>query len=342
MSTEIVPTNGHQAMTLGDTMTLAETFARSGFFNDTREAAQAVVKIMAGRELGFGPMASMTGVYVVKGKVCLSANLMAAAVQRSGRFDYRVLELDDDHCVIEFTDHGQPCGRSAFSMADAQRAGLINETWRKFGRNLLFARAMSNGTRWYCAGVFGGPIYTPEELGAVVDGETGEVIDATPRPTVIASARDLPAVAPNGQEPATDATPDASGQHAPPQPAPVANTAADAEHYGPLIAAATSLDDVRAILRDVAKLPDGHHKSGAIRLGLVRMYALAEYPADVDKADKVRKAALVKLTSKDRVAVDAAQRDATDRTTADDDPGDGDVMSVGEEMGEQMAAQYDA
>jgi len=43
---------------------------------------------------------------------------------------------------------------------------------------------MSNGARWYTPDIFGGPVYTPEELGAVVDGETGEVIDA-PTPRVV-------------------------------------------------------------------------------------------------------------------------------------------------------------
>jgi hypothetical protein len=40
---------------------------------------------------------------------------------------------------------------------------------------MLYARALSNGAKWYCPDVFGGPIYTPDELGAVVDGETGEL-----------------------------------------------------------------------------------------------------------------------------------------------------------------------
>ena len=57
-------------------------------------------------------------------------------------------------------------------------AGLDSNTnWRKYPRNMLFARAISNGARWYCPDLFGGsPVYTPDELGAEVDGETGEVL----------------------------------------------------------------------------------------------------------------------------------------------------------------------
>lgn len=163
------------ALNLADLRTLGEVYAKSGFFSDTRDAAQAIVKIMAGQELGFGPIASMTGVYIVKGRVSLSANLIAAAIKRSGPYNYRVREHGDEACEIEFFEHGQSVGTSRFTATDAKRAGTQNMD--KFPRNMLFARAMSNGAKWYCADIFGGPVYTPDELGARVDGETGEVID---------------------------------------------------------------------------------------------------------------------------------------------------------------------
>ena len=74
--------------------TLGQVMVKSGFFSDTRDAAQAIVKILAGQELGFGPIASMQGVYIVKGKTSLSANLVGAAIKRSGRYDYRIIKLD--------------------------------------------------------------------------------------------------------------------------------------------------------------------------------------------------------------------------------------------------------
>jgi hypothetical protein len=64
---------------------LGSVLAKSGYFQDTRDAAQAIVRVLAGRELGIGPIAAMTGVYIVKGRVAIGANLMAAAVKRSGK-----------------------------------------------------------------------------------------------------------------------------------------------------------------------------------------------------------------------------------------------------------------
>jgi hypothetical protein len=163
----------------GQTLDLGKVFAESGLFADTRSAAQAVVKIMAGRDLGLGPFAAMTAIHIIAGKVTVSSNAMARCIRRSDRYGYRVTRLDDQACEIEFLRDGQAIGTSTFTMADAKRAGLdANTNWRKYPRNMLFARAISNGTRWYCPDLLGGsPVYTPDELGAeVVDGETGDVV----------------------------------------------------------------------------------------------------------------------------------------------------------------------
>jgi len=169
------------ALTLSDTISLGGVLAKSGYFSDAKGEAQAVVKVLAGREMGFGPIASMTGVHIVQGKPSIGANLLGAAIKSSGKYDYRVVELTNDRAEIAFYQHGEEVGRSEFTMSDAQVAGLTgNPTWKKFPRNMLFSRAMSNGARWYCPDVFSGVTpYTPEELGADVD-EEGDVIDVTP------------------------------------------------------------------------------------------------------------------------------------------------------------------
>lgn len=181
----------YQAENFNSMMQIGTLLAQSGFFADSKGAAQAVTKMMAGAEIGFGPIASMTGIHVISGRVSISANLMAAAIKRSGRYDYRVKEMTPQRCEIEFRerngDRWEIIGSSEFTAQDARQAGTKNMD--KFARNMLFARAMSNGARWYTPDIFGGPVYTPEELGAQVDGETGEVIDAPrivvepPKPT---------------------------------------------------------------------------------------------------------------------------------------------------------------
>src|SRR5688500_11863679 len=82
-----------------DTLTVARLLAQTGYFADVRDAAQAVAKILAGRELGFGPIASLMGIYFQRGKISYAANLMASAIKRSGRYDIRVVRLENDGCV---------------------------------------------------------------------------------------------------------------------------------------------------------------------------------------------------------------------------------------------------
>jgi hypothetical protein len=165
---------------------LGDVMYKSGFFTDARSQAQAIVKILAGAELDFGPVASMNGIYIINGRTTLSANLVAAAIQRSGRYKYRVIEQTDQLCTLDFFEvvGGKPelLGRSTFTMQDARAAGLEGTTnWRKFPRNMLWSRAMTNGARWYTPDVFSGPVYSPEELGAEVD-ETGTLVQVYEEP----------------------------------------------------------------------------------------------------------------------------------------------------------------
>ncbi len=170
-----------KGQTLG-IMQLGEVLIESGYFQDAKQAAQAVVKVLAGIEIGLGPIAAMTGIYIVKGRITLSANTMAAVIKNGGKYDYRIIEHGNKICKIEFYQNGEKVGLSEFSMDDAKQAGLPSgpnsHSWQKFPRNMLFARALSNGARWFCADIFAGnPAHTPDELGANVDGETGQVID---------------------------------------------------------------------------------------------------------------------------------------------------------------------
>jgi hypothetical protein len=172
------------AMDFETTVKMAEVLLKSGFFRDIRDVAQGVTKILAGRELGFAPIASLTGIYIQQGRICHAANLIAAAIKRSGKYNYRVIHINENSCGLEFSEGGRVLGQSVFTMANAERAGLTKganaHSYIKYARNMLFARAMSNGARWHCPDVFNGITpYTPEELGAVVDGETGEVIPGT-------------------------------------------------------------------------------------------------------------------------------------------------------------------
>jgi len=160
-----------------DPAAVARAFKTSGMFPDLESEAQAFVKIMAGRELGIGPMAAMMGINVIQGKVTLSSNLMAAKVKASGTYTYLPREISNERVELEFLQNGESIGVSEFSIEDAQRAGLLKgQNWQKYPKAMLFARSLSQGVRWYCPDVLSGaPAYVPEEMGAEVN-EEGEAV----------------------------------------------------------------------------------------------------------------------------------------------------------------------
>lgn len=176
--------NNNVIQSFDDVERAAKAMSASGFFPDSKQAAQAIVKVLAGRELGFGAFASMTGVSVIQGKPVIGANLLAAAVKQTGKYNYRVTKHNEHECEISFFEGGQQVGVSTFTMDDAKAANLTaKDNWKKYPRNMLFARAISNGQKWYAPDVFNGvTVYTPDELGAVVDDE-GNIVEAETKPS---------------------------------------------------------------------------------------------------------------------------------------------------------------
>jgi len=148
-------------------------------FPDVTDGAKALVKILAGKEIGVTPFQAMTNIHIIQGKATMGANLMAAKVKGSGKYDYRVSELSSEKCSILFKQRDSladggwaDLGKFTYSLEDAKRAGLVKSgsSWEKYPQNMLFARAISSGVRIYCPDVFNGNlVYVPEEMGAQVD-----------------------------------------------------------------------------------------------------------------------------------------------------------------------------
>jgi len=198
-STELSTRNTGLIRTVDDLSRIGKMMAISGYFSDARDAAQAAVKVQAGLEMGFGPFASMTGIHIIQGRPAVGANLMASAVKANPRYDYRVRKMDDSEVIIEFFEFEggkkESIGTSSFTIDDARKAQVKN--LEKFPRNMLFARAMSNGIRWFCPDVFmGNPTYTPEELGAQVDEDGYVTVEAPAQKVEVLEPEPEPAEAP--------------------------------------------------------------------------------------------------------------------------------------------------
>jgi hypothetical protein len=171
---------------------LAAVFAASGLFgrgqNQQQTLATCCVQLMAGMEAGFTPFASITGIYLVNGKPGFSAQLLAQAIKRHPRYDYRVRQKDAECCVIAFLQDGEEVGIETFTMVMAKRAGLVGSRgpWQQYPEAMLFARCLTAGMRTHCPDALGGfAAYTPEEIGGAAIGEIDEhgmVVEVRPQP----------------------------------------------------------------------------------------------------------------------------------------------------------------
>ena len=164
-----------QNLTVNDLARMSDAFLKSGMFPDIKSAAQAMVKIQAGQEIGIKPFAAMTGIHIIQGRPTIGAGIIASRIKASGKYDYRVLIMDEKSCNIEFFQGSEKIGNSLFTIEDARKAQTKNLD--KFPKNMLFARAISNGVKWFCPDVFDGPVYVPEEMDAKTEDTSATVVD---------------------------------------------------------------------------------------------------------------------------------------------------------------------
>lgn len=173
-------------LTVDEMVRVSVAFSRSQTFKNKGNSMtpeEIFVIILAGQELGLGPSQAVMGIKMIEGKPELSANTMAALVKSSGKYDYRAeWGTDDDKwCQVTFfsiTD-GSIVGVSKFTPEMADAAGLRKparsgapSNYEKYWRNMFFARALSNGVKWF----------TPDALmvTAYHEGETEGDTEAPP------------------------------------------------------------------------------------------------------------------------------------------------------------------
>lgn len=147
-------------------------------------AAKVLLILETGATLGIPPVQALSSIHIIEGKPTQSASLMQALVRNAGHKLRVDVEGEGDSMVATATltrrDDPHPFVVS-FGMQDAKAAGLAGkDMYKKYQRNMLVSRAISNVCKEGAAEVLMGIIYTPEELGATVDAD-GNVIDMAPQ-----------------------------------------------------------------------------------------------------------------------------------------------------------------
>jgi hypothetical protein len=183
----------------------ARALAESGLLPDVyrKQPANILWAVEYGEMLGLSTMAAITGVHVIKGKPTASAGLISALVRRAG---HKLRIRGDDKsatCQIIRADDPKYTFEVTFTIDDAKTAELLEkDNWKHFAAAMLKARAITQCARDACEEALFGLHYTPEELGAEVDGDGEPVTPEPPRlPAAVAAGDDPWYVRPAPEDP---------------------------------------------------------------------------------------------------------------------------------------------
>lgn len=214
---------------LGDIERMALAVSKSNLFG-VKTPEQAIALMLVAQAEGMHPAIAATHYHVINGRPTLKADAMLSRFQAAGgTVNWKVYT---DAEVTGTFSHPQG-GRVdiTWTVAQAQTAGLTkNPTWRQYPRQMLRSRCISEGIRTVYPGVTVG-VYTPEEVQDFAP-PPRTVVDVEPQMIELLPEVELEAVL-------------------------------------RAIAAADSVDDLRAIWRDIKRLPESD-RSAATAAGMAR------------------------------------------------------------------------
>jgi hypothetical protein len=142
---------------------MAAAVYKSGLFA-CKSPEQALTLMLLCQAENLHPINAMRQFHIIQGRPAMRADAMLARFQKAGgkvEWEHR----DETRASAKFW-HEQSCPTPVpveWTMEDAKRAGLLsNDTWRKYPRQMLTARVISEGVRTVLPEVCVG-LYTPEE-----------------------------------------------------------------------------------------------------------------------------------------------------------------------------------
>jgi len=166
----VTPTGNHWVDLVAPAAELAKSIANTEFVPTEMRGNPAVVAacILYGAEIGIGPMMALAKVDIVKGRPAPKAEL-ARALALSAGHEVWVVEATNTKCTVagkrRGSDHEQ---RVTWTLDDVKKAGIVNQNYSKYPRQMLLARASAELVRQMCPDALGGIGQFAEEL----DGDT--------------------------------------------------------------------------------------------------------------------------------------------------------------------------
>ena len=154
--------NNMQLIPFDQTKLMAQAIAESKLFG-IQTPAQALALGLLCQAEGRHPAEAARDYHIINGKPSLKSEAMLARFQQAGgKVDWH--EYTHESVSGTFSHPQGGSLKVSWTMQDATRAGLTgNPTWKKFPRQMLKARCISEAVRGIFPGVLSG-LYAPEEV----------------------------------------------------------------------------------------------------------------------------------------------------------------------------------
>jgi len=168
-----------------EVLEIANILVQSGLFPNAKNKEGAFAILEYGRELGIPPVVALQNISIVKGRLCLSAQLMLTLAIRNNVI-YQIEKNDDHECIIKFTRTIRDkvvSYISRFTIEEAKKAQLVRQdsNWLKYPKDMLFHRCVSRGLRRVAPDIIMGALL-PEEASEIREEEEEEIkpLEKTP------------------------------------------------------------------------------------------------------------------------------------------------------------------
>ena len=166
---------------------IAESIAKTSFVPKAfaNKPAEVTAAVLAGAEVGLGPMAALRAINVIQGTPAMSALAMRGVAQAHGH-EIWIEEVSETRVIACGLRAGSDnVQRVEWTIQRAQRMGLTGkDNWKNQPQAMLIARATSEMCRLIAADALVGLAYAQEELSD----------EATPKPArKTVQRREIPA-----------------------------------------------------------------------------------------------------------------------------------------------------
>lgn len=180
------PTGNHWVDLVAPAAELAKSIAGTEFVPSEMRGKPAAVAacILYGSEIGIGPMQALAKIDIVKGRPAPKAELARALALAAGHEVWVEESTNTRVTVAGRRRNSEHVQKVTWTLDDVKKAGIVNQAYSKYPRQMLLARASAELVRMMC----------PDALGGI--GQfSEEVDDGEPGPTMAAASPTTPSTA---------------------------------------------------------------------------------------------------------------------------------------------------